>query len=70
MRILVGGAGGFIGGHLVKRLKQEGYWVRGVDLKRHEYCARRLEETYGWISLQVAAQATGEKAVVTAAGGH
>src|ERR1700678_3104954 len=36
-RILVGGAGGFIGGHLVKRLKQEGLWVRGVDLKYHEY---------------------------------
>ena len=36
-RILVAGAGGFIGGHLVKRLKAEGHWVRGVDLKRHEY---------------------------------
>ncbi|RJR13536.1 NAD-dependent epimerase/dehydratase family protein [Candidatus Parcubacteria bacterium] len=34
---LVLGAGGFIGGHLVKRLKREGYWVRGVDLKQHEY---------------------------------
>ncbi len=34
---LVCGAGGFIGGHLVKRLKSEGYWVRGVDLKLHEY---------------------------------
>ena len=31
-RALVCGAGGFIGGHLVKRLKAEGYWVRGVDL--------------------------------------
>jgi nucleoside-diphosphate-sugar epimerase len=36
-RALVLGAGGFIGGHLVKRLKKEGYWVRGVDLKHHEY---------------------------------
>ena len=36
-KILVCGAGGFIGGHLVKRLKQEGYWVRGVDIKTHEY---------------------------------
>jgi nucleoside-diphosphate-sugar epimerase len=36
-RILVNGAGGFIGGHLVKRLKSEGFWVRGVDIKRHEY---------------------------------
>ena len=34
---LVCGAGGFIGGHLVKRLKSEGYWVRGVDIKYHEY---------------------------------
>ncbi len=34
---LVCGAGGFIGGHLVKRLKNEGYWVRSVDLKKHEY---------------------------------
>ncbi len=36
-KALVLGAGGFIGGHLVKRLKSEGYWVRGVDLKEHEY---------------------------------
>jgi len=34
---LVLGAGGFIGSHLVKRLKSEGYWVRGVDLKHPEY---------------------------------
>lgn len=34
---IVCGAGGFIGGHLVKRLKKEGYWVRGVDLKENEY---------------------------------
>lgn len=34
---LVCGAGGFIGGHLVKKLKQEGFWVRGVDLKFNEY---------------------------------
>lgn len=37
-KALVCGAGGFIGGHLVRRLKAEGYWVRGVDIKRHEYC--------------------------------
>jgi GDP-D-mannose 3',5'-epimerase len=36
-KILVCGAGGFIGGHLVKKLKQEGCWVRGVDIKKHEY---------------------------------
>lgn len=36
-RVLVTGAGGFIGHHLVKRLKREGYWVRGADLKEPEY---------------------------------
>jgi nucleoside-diphosphate-sugar epimerase len=36
-KILVCGAGGFIGGHLVNRLKSEGHWVRGVDLKENEY---------------------------------
>lgn len=34
---LVCGAGGFIGGHLVKKLKKEGFWVRGVDLKHNEF---------------------------------
>ena len=34
---LVLGGGGFIGGHLAKRLKSEGYWVRAVDIKLHEY---------------------------------
>lgn len=34
---VVCGAGGFIGGHLVDRLKAEGYWVRGVDLKYNEF---------------------------------
>ena len=34
---LVLGAGGFIGGHLANKLKREGFWVRGVDLKHHEY---------------------------------
>ena len=36
-KALVCGAGGFIGSHLVKRLKKEDYWVRGVDLKYPEY---------------------------------
>jgi GDP-D-mannose 3', 5'-epimerase len=36
-KILVTGAGGFIGHHLVKRLKREGLWVRGVDIKKPEY---------------------------------
>jgi GDP-D-mannose 3', 5'-epimerase len=41
---LVCGAGGFIGGHLVKRLKAEGFWVRGVDLKRHEYAETEADD--------------------------
>lgn len=41
---LVCGAGGFIGSHLVKRLKKEGYWVRGVDLKRPEYSKSQADE--------------------------
>lgn len=36
-RVLVTGAGGFIGHHLVKRLKKDGHWVRGVDIKAPEY---------------------------------
>jgi nucleoside-diphosphate-sugar epimerase len=41
---LVCGAGGFIGSHLVKKLKQEGYWVRGVDLKDPEYSKTEADE--------------------------
>ena len=46
-KALVCGAGGFIGGHLVNRLKSEGYWVRGVDLKENEYDnnAKRIQNT-------------------------
>lgn len=43
-RILVAGAGGFIGGHLVKRLKREGHWVRGVDVKPHEFSPSAADE--------------------------
>ena len=43
-RALVCGAGGFIGGHLVKRLKEEGYWVRGVDIKTHEFAPTAADE--------------------------
>jgi len=42
--ILVCGAGGFIGGHLVARLKGEGYRVRGVDIKRHAFADPRADE--------------------------
>jgi nucleoside-diphosphate-sugar epimerase len=43
-RILVTGAGGFIGHHLVNRLKDEGHWVRGVDVKAPEYETSRADE--------------------------
>lgn len=41
---LVCGAGGFIGSHLVKRLKKEGYWVKGVDLKKPEFSKTAVDE--------------------------
>jgi len=41
---LVCGAGGFIGGHLAKRLKSEGFWVRGVDLKFPEYAETEADD--------------------------
>ena len=43
-KALVCGAGGFIGSHLVKRLKSEGYWVRGVDLKQPEFSETEADE--------------------------
>ena len=43
-KALVCGAGGFIGGHLVKKLKREGYWVRGVDIKKHEFAPTVADE--------------------------
>lgn len=43
-KALVCGAGGFIGSHLVKRLKKEGYWVRGVDLKFPEYANTEADD--------------------------
>jgi GDP-D-mannose 3',5'-epimerase len=41
---LVLGAGGFIGSHMVKKLRSEGYWVRGVDLKRPEFSETEAHE--------------------------
>ncbi len=43
-RALVCGAGGFIGSHLVKRLKAEGFWVRGVDLKYPRYAPTEADD--------------------------
>jgi nucleoside-diphosphate-sugar epimerase len=43
-KALVTGAGGFIGSHLVCRLRDEGFWVRGVDLKRPEFSETAADE--------------------------
>lgn len=43
-KVLVCGAGGFIGSHLVKYLKKKGYWVRGVDIKKPEYSKSVADE--------------------------
>ena len=43
-KALVLGAGGFIGGHLVSKLKLEGFWVRGVDIKFHEHKATDADD--------------------------
>jgi GDP-D-mannose 3', 5'-epimerase len=43
-RVLVNGAGGFIGSHLVKSLKSSGFWVRGADLKKPEYSKSAADE--------------------------
>jgi GDP-D-mannose 3', 5'-epimerase len=43
-KVLVTGAGGFIGHHLVSRLKRDGWWVRGVDIKRPEYAPTEADE--------------------------
>jgi len=43
-KALVCGAGGFIGHHMVRRLKKEGFWVRGVDLKYPEFCSVEADD--------------------------
>ena len=40
-KALVLGAGGFIGSHMVKRLRKEGYWVRGIDLNIQNILSRK-----------------------------
>lgn len=45
-RALVLGAGGFIGSHMVRRLKSEGFWVRGVDLKAPEFSSSEADEFF------------------------
>jgi len=43
-KALICGAGGFIGGHLVRKLQSQGYWVRGVDIKNHEWSPDMADE--------------------------
>lgn len=57
---LVCGAGGFIGSHLVKKLKREGYWVRGVDLKYPEFAPTAADE---FMLLDLREKPNAEKAV-------
>jgi len=45
-KVLVCGAGGFIGGHLVTSLKEKGYYVIGADIKQHEYKITDADEFY------------------------
>jgi len=59
-KAVVCGAGGFIGSHLVKKLKREGYWVRGVDLKRPEFAPTAADE---FLQLDLRERPNAEKAV-------
>jgi nucleoside-diphosphate-sugar epimerase len=43
-KALVCGAGGFVGSHMVKRLKEEGFWVRGVDIKYPEFSETKADD--------------------------
>ena len=63
---LVCGAGGFIGSHLVKRLKKDGYWVRGVDLKNPEFSESEADE---FLILDLREQKNCEKSVIAPEGG-
>jgi len=62
---LVCGAGGFIGSHLVKRLKKDGYWVRGVDLKYPEFSPTAADE---FLILDLREQSNCERVVRTPEG--
>jgi len=64
-KALVCGAGGFIGSHLVKRLKKDGYWVRGVDQKKPEFSETAADD---FILLDLRKMENCEKAVSTSDG--
>lgn len=65
-RALVCGAGGFIGSHLVKRLKRDGYWVRGVDQKKTEFSPTAADE---FLLLDLREEKNCQAAVQAPAGG-
>jgi nucleoside-diphosphate-sugar epimerase len=65
-KALVCGAGGFIGGHLVKELKARGCWVRGVDIKAHEFAESAADE---FMLLDLRRQADCARALELAGGG-
>jgi GDP-D-mannose 3',5'-epimerase len=64
-KALVCGAGGFIGSHLVKRLKKDGYWVRGVDLKYPEFSDTTADE---FLLLDLRERENCEKSVIAPEG--
>lgn len=64
-KALVCGAGGFIGSHLVKRLKKDGWWVRGVDLKYPEFSETAADD---FLILDLREQKNCEKSVITPEG--
>jgi nucleoside-diphosphate-sugar epimerase len=64
-KALVCGAGGFIGSHLVKRLKNDGYWVRGVDQKKPEFSETAADD---FLLLDLRGQENCEKTVSTSDG--
>jgi nucleoside-diphosphate-sugar epimerase len=61
-KALICGAGGFIGSHLAKRLKKDGYWVRGADLKYPEFSETEADE---FLILDLREQQNCENAVIT-----
>jgi GDP-D-mannose 3',5'-epimerase len=65
-KALVCGAGGFIGSHLVNRLKKDGYWVRGVDLKHPEFSPTAADE---FLILDLREEKNCQAAVAPAQGG-
>ncbi|MCK4336465.1 MAG: NAD-dependent epimerase/dehydratase family protein, partial [Candidatus Aminicenantes bacterium] len=64
-KALVCGAGGFIGSHMVKRLKNDGYWVRGVDQKKTEFSETAADD---FLLLDLRKQENCEKAVLISDG--